>query len=98
MEESSAIYVYTGDEDEMMMTEEENMNGIIPQDIQQVIVASHVQLLHPKAFQNCSLLVSVSLPFGLKVIGERAFASCMYRPHDDFHSLIVRQCHSLWCL
>ncbi|KAL3938347.1 MAG: hypothetical protein SGBAC_006735 [Bacillariaceae sp.] len=58
------------------MTEDLEENNGIPQDIQQVTVASHVQLLHSKAFRNCSLLVSVGLPSGLEVIGERAFASC----------------------
>ncbi|CAJ1945192.1 unnamed protein product [Cylindrotheca closterium] len=62
----SAVYVYKG------KTEQ----GDAPKDIQKATVASQVHIIFAESFQDCTLLVSVILPLGLRVIEEHAFANC----------------------
>ncbi|CAJ1956535.1 unnamed protein product [Cylindrotheca closterium] len=68
---ASTIYIYTG------KAEGGDDSKIdVPTDIRKAIVESRVDTITSKSFKNCRLLMSVSLPLGLKVIGESAFEKC----------------------
>ncbi|KAL3933510.1 MAG: hypothetical protein SGBAC_010363, partial [Bacillariaceae sp.] len=74
----------------------------VPKDIRHFTVAPQIQAVIPKAFQNCNLLVSVSLPLDLKVIGESAFEYCsslktisIPSSVNTIHSSAFRKCEGL---